>query len=51
MIELIHFCLGSNANAAFKKHLSDWTFSLTIEVDDSTYIISRSAQERRQTSP
>lgn len=43
MIELIHFCLGSNANAAFKKHLPDWTFSLTIEIADSTYVISRSA--------
>ena len=43
MIELIHYCLGSNANDAFKKHLSAWTFALSIEVDEQTHVITRSA--------
>jgi uncharacterized protein YydD (DUF2326 family) len=43
MVELIHFCLGSNANAAFKKHLSDWTFSLAVEIDETTHVVSRSS--------
>jgi len=43
MIELVHFCLGSNANDAFKKHLPNWIFALSIEVDQQTHVIKRSA--------
>ncbi|MBK9262924.1 MAG: DUF2326 domain-containing protein [Polyangiaceae bacterium] len=43
LLELLHFCLGSNANDAFKKHLPDWSFSLTIELDGRERIITRSA--------
>lgn len=43
LLELIRFCLGSNANEAFKKHLLGWEFSLTIETEDTTHVIRRDA--------
>jgi uncharacterized protein YydD (DUF2326 family) len=43
LIELIHYCLGSNTNDAFRKHLADWIFTLTIEMDDGEHQIARSA--------
>lgn len=39
----ISFCLGSNANDAFRKYLSDWVFTLTIELDGKVSVITRSA--------
>src|SRR5215204_3790433 len=43
MLELLHFCLGSNANPALQKHLKDWVFSLTVELNGQAHAISRSA--------
>jgi uncharacterized protein YydD (DUF2326 family) len=43
LIELIHYCLGSNANDSFKKHLSDWIFTLSVEIDGQESVITRSA--------
>ena len=43
MLELIHFCLGSNGNDALKKHLPEWIFELSIEVDGEQHLIRRSA--------
>ena len=45
MIDLIHYCLGSKPNDAFKKHLPSWEFSLTIEADHREHVIQRSAGE------
>jgi uncharacterized protein YydD (DUF2326 family) len=46
ILELIHFCLGSNANEAFKTHLADWVFYLTIEISDGTHVIARAAGDQ-----
>jgi uncharacterized protein YydD (DUF2326 family) len=50
MLELIHYCLASNKNEAFKKHLDDWEFSLTIEVDNTEHLIARSAGDDKDIS-
>jgi uncharacterized protein YydD (DUF2326 family) len=50
MLELIHFCLGANANDAFKTHLTDWVFYLTVEISDRTHVISRDAGEQSSIS-
>ena len=39
MIEVLHFCLGSNANEAFKKHLGGWTFELAIEIEQRVPVL------------
>jgi uncharacterized protein YydD (DUF2326 family) len=43
MLELLHFCLGSNAKKSFHVHLKDWVFFLTIEIDNQQHVIARSA--------
>jgi len=45
MLELIHYCLGSNKKTAFEKHLKGWIFSLTIDIDGAIHTISRSADK------
>ena len=40
IIEIIHFCLGSNSIEAFKK-LPEWEFTLEFEVNGQKYISSR----------
>ncbi|MBF0620785.1 MAG: DUF2326 domain-containing protein [Magnetococcales bacterium] len=46
LIQIIHFCLGANIDAAQKKvlpkkHLADWTFSLEISIDNKPVTITR----------
>ena len=48
MLELIHYCLGSNGNDAFKRHLADWVFSLEVDADHKSHLISRSAGRPRE---
>src|SRR5690242_13789307 len=48
LIELVHFCLGSDANDAFKKHLVGWRFDLTIEVEHRQHLITRLADKPRE---
>lgn len=43
MLEILHFCLGSNANKAFQTHLKEWAFSLTVEIEGREHVIARSA--------
>ena len=50
MIELIHFCLGSNPNDAFKKYLGSWTFELSVEVDRQPHVIRRNAGDQSELS-
>lgn len=48
LIELIHFCLGSkpvSGEGIRNKALSGWIFSLEIDLDKKTYIVSRSVDE------
>lgn len=45
MLEILHFCLGSNKRAAFEKHLKGWIFFLDIEVDGVKHVISRRADK------
>lgn len=45
MLELIHFCLGSNKNGAFEKHLGGWVFTLSVEVSGNVHRISRRADK------
>ncbi len=45
MFEIVHFCLGSNKRTAFEKHLKGWVFSLEVEVNGVSHIISRSADK------
>src|SRR5947209_5573621 len=42
MFEILHFCLGSSPNEVFAKYLPEWTFYLSIEVDDREHVIARS---------
>lgn len=42
LIELIHFCLGSNASKKLKLYLKDWEFSLHISIQGKEILASRS---------
>lgn len=48
MFEIIHFCLGSSANDAFARHLPDWTFYLTVEVEDVEHVIARTTTKANE---
>jgi len=50
LVEIIHFCLGSSANKAFKEYLSDWIFFLEVEHNGKNYIIARSTNNQQQIS-
>jgi uncharacterized protein YydD (DUF2326 family) len=43
LLALLHFCLGSNRNEGFEKHLKGWQFQLTIATDGKEHQIVRSA--------
>jgi uncharacterized protein YydD (DUF2326 family) len=49
MLELLHFCLGSNAKKVFQKHLPGWIFILTIEIDGENHTITRSTDNKELT--
>lgn len=42
LIELIHFCLGSNTNKRLKLYLKDWEFHLRIFLQERDILVSRS---------
>lgn len=44
MLAIIDYCLGSQRNKAFAKHLKGWVFSLEIELAGQVHVISRSAE-------
>lgn len=48
LAEILHFCLGSNANSAFQKNLVDWQFSLEFEVNKVHYIAIRDTAKQNQ---
>ena len=45
MLELLHYCLGSTKRTAFEKHLKDWVFTLTLDVQGTEHTITRSADK------
>lgn len=48
LIEIVHFCLGSNSNKAFKESLPEWEFTLVIGAAGKHYSISRSANKQNE---
>ena len=48
LIEIIHFCLGARVDkeSVFKSdHLKDWSFTLTIDIEDMVYQLERSTKD------
>lgn len=41
LVEIVHFCLGANANPSFRKFLSSWEFYLRFEVGGKEYVSRR----------
>lgn len=41
LIELVHFCLASQAKDSFKNALPGWEFTLTFEIDGVTHTVAR----------
>lgn len=48
LVEIVHFCLGSNTNSAFQEQLEDWEFTLDFEVNDVRYSASRSTTKQKE---
>jgi len=48
LIEIVHFCLGSNTNKAFKEYLPGWEFSLIIAINERQHRITRSADKQNE---
>ncbi|MDR2346919.1 MAG: DUF2326 domain-containing protein, partial [Planctomycetaceae bacterium] len=46
LIALIHFCLGSDKKDEFAEKLPDWTFFLTIQIEEETIVLARSTNEQ-----
>lgn len=42
LAEIVHFCLGSTTNKAFKQHLPEWEFTLVFSLGDKEYQATRS---------
>ena len=47
-IALTHFCLGSNSMKQLEKHLPDWEFSLTFEINGVEYTSRRATKNQTQ---
>jgi len=47
LIALVHFCLGSSTKPSFEEKLNDWTFYLTVEIQNEEYIFARSTSEQK----
>lgn len=45
LLEILHYCLGSNKRIAFVQHLEGWVFTLEVEVDGVSHSISRRADK------
>jgi uncharacterized protein YydD (DUF2326 family) len=48
LVEIVHFCLGSNTNTAFQNQLNDWEFTLDFEVDDTRYTATRDTGKQKE---
>ena len=50
IIELIHFCLGSNKIKVFEENLKGWTFTLEFEIDGEEYSVTRDCENQDSVS-
>jgi uncharacterized protein YydD (DUF2326 family) len=50
LVEIVHFCLGSNSNSAFQNQLIDWEFSLDFEIGDMRFVATRDTGKQREIS-
>jgi uncharacterized protein YydD (DUF2326 family) len=41
IVELLHFCLGSNKNNEFEKKIPQWEFSLDFTINNERHVVSR----------
>jgi len=41
IVELLHFCLGSNKNNEFEKKIPQWEFSLDFSINNERHVVSR----------
>jgi uncharacterized protein YydD (DUF2326 family) len=48
IIQIIHFCLGSNTIDAFEKRLPDWEFKLEFDVDGEKFIALRNTSKQSE---
>jgi uncharacterized protein YydD (DUF2326 family) len=48
LVEIIHFCLGSSSNKAFKEYLPGWEFTLIIMVGGRQHQILRSTDKQSE---
>lgn len=46
LVEIVHFCLGSGTNTAFKSHLPGWEFTLVMMLGNKTYHVIRSTDKQ-----
>lgn len=46
LVEIIHFCLGSSTNKAFKEYLPGWEFTLVVMMGDRQLQIVRSTDKQ-----
>ncbi|MDO8416875.1 MAG: DUF2326 domain-containing protein [Agitococcus sp.] len=48
LVEIIHFCLGSSSNTAFKEFLPEWSFTLEFEHLGKHFTITRETNNQKQ---
>ncbi|MDH1264664.1 DUF2326 domain-containing protein [Pseudomonas sp. GD03944] len=46
LVEIVHFCLGSNSNKAFKEHLPGWEFHLVFTLKGRLFHVIRSTDKQ-----
>lgn len=46
IVEILHFCLGSNSNKSFQQNLENWEFSLEFKIEDKSYIARRTCKKQ-----
>lgn len=46
IVELLHFCLGSNKNDEFEKKIPQWEFSLEFQIQGHDHVVSRNTSNQ-----
>jgi len=46
IVQLIHFCLGSNKNAAFEEKIPQWEFQLAFEIAGASHKVARNTSKQ-----
>ena len=47
LVAIIHFCLGSSIKPSFQEKLPEWTFYLTVEINNETLVLARSTSQQK----